>query len=665
MENSVAALTDETEKQLDKEATREATPGTDHVQSPASEAIPEDARLIIRSLIERYQLTREQLAAIYEECVSLNSVAAAAAAPTVNHSAVDSPGSAIPSSSPNVIIVTGEGGLGAEGGVGVGEQVSIMETGLSEGGGQEEGGRAKAGEEEQFGMEIGKMQTLVHSALQSYETSPAASELGSKRKLFSLEEELNMRPTMFAQELLDRDQTLVAQAIKKYMNQYSIPQREVVEKTGLNQSHLSQHFLHGVTMKRSKRVKLYHWFEDDQQARTGRLMSADGSISSVLESPKVEGSRRRPRWKWSPISTQILTEAFKKNHFPTREQRLELGRVCHEAEIAMNNGMPIRGPEGDTEGITEQRVNTWFTNRRKGLLTPSPTRGEQDDSGSSLPTSATAASSGSLFTPGSGGAVFTPGLPLPQFLRPTTPISTPSTPAHATIVSTDDRGTHSIIPTNVQTLVNQIHQASQPQVQLTPTQTVPFAIALSGGATTVLSPAVGSSVTSPCLQPSSTTPLTEATPTIISSAHLQALFSQLQAASAPSHLQLPTPSSTLPSIITIPAGAAMLNSSPTSTPTPMHTITVADSPLKVTDPTAASAIKAFGEHQILGTIPTLAPNQVQALLAQLHSQAKVQGTPQLQINPGSAVPLAITLPGVSNEDLAKAIMLTNQQGTSQ
>ena len=62
---------------------------------------------------------------------------------------------------------------------------------------------------------------------------------------------------------------MVAQAIKKYMNQYSVPQREVVEKTGLNQSHLSQHFLHGVTMKRSKRVKLYHWFEDDQKIRTG------------------------------------------------------------------------------------------------------------------------------------------------------------------------------------------------------------------------------------------------------------------------------------------------------------------------------------------------------------------------------------------------------------
>ena len=45
---------------------------------------------------------------------------------------------------------------------------------------------------------------------------------------------------------------------------------------------------------------------------TTELQSADGSLNAVLESPKVEGNRRRPRWKWSPISTQILTEAFKK-----------------------------------------------------------------------------------------------------------------------------------------------------------------------------------------------------------------------------------------------------------------------------------------------------------------------------------------------------------------
>lgn len=44
----------------------------------------------------------------------------------------------------------------------------------------------------------------------------------------------------------------------------------------------------------------------------------------------------------------------------------------------MNNGALARGPEGDTEGITEQRVNTWFTNRRKGLgtpITPPPSKG--------------------------------------------------------------------------------------------------------------------------------------------------------------------------------------------------------------------------------------------------------------------------------------------------
>ena len=42
------------------------------------------------------------------------------------------------------------------------------------------------------------------------------------------------------------------------------------------------------------------------------LLTAETSLNSVLDSPKVEGSRRRPRWKWSPISTQILSEAFKK-----------------------------------------------------------------------------------------------------------------------------------------------------------------------------------------------------------------------------------------------------------------------------------------------------------------------------------------------------------------
>jgi len=74
------------------------------------------------------------------------------------------------------------------------------------------------------------------------------------------------------------------------MNQYSIPQREVVEKTGLNQSHLSQHFLHGVTMKCSKRIKLYHWFEEDQKLRTGSELVTilGGRVMCALSESSLE-----------------------------------------------------------------------------------------------------------------------------------------------------------------------------------------------------------------------------------------------------------------------------------------------------------------------------------------------------------------------------------------
>lgn len=80
---------------------------------------------------------------------------------------------------------------------------------------------------------------------------------------------------------------MVAQVIKRYMSQYSIPQREVVDITGLNQSHLSQHFLHGVTMKRAKRVKLYQWFEDDQKARTGSELNMEPEcVGSLCALPR-------------------------------------------------------------------------------------------------------------------------------------------------------------------------------------------------------------------------------------------------------------------------------------------------------------------------------------------------------------------------------------------
>lgn len=53
--------------------------------------------------------------------------------------------------------------------------------------------------------------------------------------------------------------------IKQYMQQHNIPQREVVDATGLNQSHLSQHLNKGTPMKGVKRAMLYGWYEKKQQ----------------------------------------------------------------------------------------------------------------------------------------------------------------------------------------------------------------------------------------------------------------------------------------------------------------------------------------------------------------------------------------------------------------
>ena len=47
---------------------------------------------------------------------------------------------------------------------------------------------------------------------------------------------------------------------------HNIPQREVVDATGLNQSHLSQHLNKGTPMKLQKRSLLYHWYVKKKRA---------------------------------------------------------------------------------------------------------------------------------------------------------------------------------------------------------------------------------------------------------------------------------------------------------------------------------------------------------------------------------------------------------------
>lgn len=51
--------------------------------------------------------------------------------------------------------------------------------------------------------EVDKMQTLVQSALRVYEATSMTPEIGQKRRCFTLEDELSLQPSSFAQELLE------------------------------------------------------------------------------------------------------------------------------------------------------------------------------------------------------------------------------------------------------------------------------------------------------------------------------------------------------------------------------------------------------------------------------------------------------------------------------
>lgn len=137
-------------------------------------AAPTDIKVLIRSLIEQYGLTREQLTGIYDEYLVLKSQ-------TMADAGVEN------ASSEDVKSAQGE-----------------EEDGMEQGRGEEEEGDGTGENAKGVQGEVGKMQNLVRSAIESYETSPSVfTDLGAKRKQFTLEEELSMQPSPFAQELLE------------------------------------------------------------------------------------------------------------------------------------------------------------------------------------------------------------------------------------------------------------------------------------------------------------------------------------------------------------------------------------------------------------------------------------------------------------------------------
>jgi len=74
----------------------------------------------------------------------------------------------------------------------------------------------------------------------------------------------------------------VAKMVKSYLQQHNIPQREVVDTTGLNQSHLSQHLNKGTPMKTQKRAALYTWYVRKQREVAQRKYSSNCPLVSTF-----------------------------------------------------------------------------------------------------------------------------------------------------------------------------------------------------------------------------------------------------------------------------------------------------------------------------------------------------------------------------------------------
>ncbi|XP_032802920.2 hepatocyte nuclear factor 1-beta isoform X3 [Petromyzon marinus] len=172
----------------------------------------------------------------------------------------------------------------------------------------------------------------------------------------------------------------VSKLVKSYMQQHNIPQREVVDATGLNQSHLSQHLNKGTPMKNQKRAALYAWYirkqrEIQRQFSHGVVSGApQGMVDDGLagtaggagpgEEPPNKRSRRN-RFKWGPASQQILRQAYERQKNPSKEEREALVEECNRAECIQRGVSPSQAHGLGSNLVTEVRVYNWFANRRK------------------------------------------------------------------------------------------------------------------------------------------------------------------------------------------------------------------------------------------------------------------------------------------------------------
>ncbi|XP_023814431.1 hepatocyte nuclear factor 1-alpha [Oryzias latipes] len=166
-------------------------------------------------------------------------------------------------------------------------------------------------------------------------------------------------------QLLQEEPWHVAKMVKSYMQQHNLPQREVVESTGLNQSHLSQHLNKGTPMKNQKRAALYSWYVKKQYEISQQFTNAKHGLTMVEEQGDESKKGRRNRFKWGPASLQILFQAYERQKNPSKEEREGLVEECNRAECLQRGVSPSQLAGLGSNLVTEVRVYNWFANRRK------------------------------------------------------------------------------------------------------------------------------------------------------------------------------------------------------------------------------------------------------------------------------------------------------------
>ncbi|XP_012673196.1 hepatocyte nuclear factor 1-alpha [Clupea harengus] len=185
------------------------------------------------------------------------------------------------------------------------------------------------------------------------------------RELEQLPPEEAARQRSEVDQLLQGDPWRVAKLIKSYMQQHNLPQREVVESTGLNQSHLSQHLNKGTPMKNQKRAALYSWYIRKQCDINQQFTNAIRGMGTGEEGGEECRKGRRNRFKWGPASQQILFQAYERQKNPSKEEREGLVDECNRAECIQRGVSPSQLAGLGSNLVTEVRVYNWFANRRK------------------------------------------------------------------------------------------------------------------------------------------------------------------------------------------------------------------------------------------------------------------------------------------------------------